>query len=67
MAASEHLVDIKDIIVIYNIERCTMCCIIYEKVFIMILHCTTGEHCVSQQHTLYYFLSCIFSSCRLVR
>ena len=36
MAASEHLVDIKDIIVLYNIhvERCTMCCIIYEKVFV---------------------------------
>ena len=50
MAASEHLVDIKDIIVIYNIERCTMCCIIYEKVFVMILHCTDGEHFVSQQH-----------------
>ena len=34
MAASEHLVDIIDIIVINNIERCTLCCIIYEKVFV---------------------------------
>ena len=50
MAASEHLVNIKDIFVIYNIGRCTMCCIIYEKVFVMILHCTAGEHFVSQQH-----------------